>query len=27
VVYVKDALAWDRFDDALPRFQGLPDRR
>jgi hypothetical protein len=27
VIYVKDALAWDRFDDALPRFQGLPDRR
>jgi hypothetical protein len=27
VVYVKDALAWDRFDEALPRFQGLPDRR
>jgi hypothetical protein len=27
VVYVKDALGWDRFDDALPRFQGLPDRR
>jgi hypothetical protein len=27
VVYVKDALAWDRFDDALPRFPGLPDRR
>lgn len=27
VIYVKDSLAWDRFDDALPRFQGLPDRR
>ena len=27
VIYVKDALSWDRFDDALPRFQGLPDRR
>ena len=27
VIYVKDALAWDRFDEALPRFQGLPDRR
>ena len=27
VVYAKDALAWDRFDDALPRFQQLPDRR
>jgi len=27
VIYVKDALAWDRFDEALPRFQGLPERR
>ncbi len=27
VIYVKDALAWDRFDETLPRFQGLPDRR
>ena len=27
VVYAKDALDWDRFDDALPRFQLLPDRR
>jgi hypothetical protein len=27
VVYVKDSLAWDRFDDALPRFAELPDRR
>jgi hypothetical protein len=26
VIYVKDALAWDRFDAALPRFQGLPQR-
>jgi hypothetical protein len=26
VIYVKDALAWDCFDPALPRFQGLPDR-
>ena len=26
VIYVKDALAWDRFDPTLPRFQGLPDR-
>jgi hypothetical protein len=26
VVYVKDALAWDRFDEALPRFLELPDR-
>jgi hypothetical protein len=26
VIYVKDALAWDRFDDVLPRFQALPDR-
>lgn len=27
VIYVKDALGWDRFDEALPRFEGLPDRR
>jgi len=26
VIYVKDALEWDRFDEALPRFQELPDR-
>jgi hypothetical protein len=26
VIYVKDALDWDRFDPALPRFQRLPDR-
>jgi hypothetical protein len=26
VIYVKDALAWDRFDPTLPRFQELPDR-
>ena len=26
VIYAKDALVWDRFDDALPRFAGLPDR-
>jgi hypothetical protein len=26
VIYAKDALSWDRFDEALPRFPGLPDR-
>ncbi len=26
VVYAKDALPWDRFDPALPRFEKLPDR-
>jgi hypothetical protein len=26
VIYVKDALVWDRFDPSLPRFQALPDR-
>jgi hypothetical protein len=26
VIYVKDALEWDRFDPSLPRFEGLPDR-
>jgi hypothetical protein len=26
VIYVKDALTWDRFDEALPQFQALPDR-
>jgi hypothetical protein len=27
VIYAKDALSWDRFDPALPRFAALPDRR
>ncbi|MCP5145881.1 MAG: GFA family protein [Gammaproteobacteria bacterium] len=26
VIYVKDALPWDKFDPALPRFEALPDR-
>jgi len=26
VIYAKDAVAWDRFDPALPRFDMLPDR-
>ena len=26
VIYAKDALSWDHFDPALPRFPGLPDR-
>jgi hypothetical protein len=26
VIYTKDALAWDRFDESLPRFPGLPQR-
>ena len=26
VIYVKDAVSWDRFDPALPRFERLPDR-
>ena len=26
-IYAKDAVAWDRFDLTLPRYQGLPDRR
>jgi hypothetical protein len=26
VVYLKDALHWDRFDPELPRFERLPDR-
>jgi len=27
VIYVKDAVAWDRFDDDLPHFPALPDRQ
>jgi hypothetical protein len=27
VIYAGDALRWDRFDETLPRFEGLPDRR
>ena len=26
VIYVKDAIAWDRFDPALPTFETLPER-
>lgn len=26
VIYMKDAVAWDRFDPALPAFPALPDR-
>ena len=26
VIYAKEAIAWDRFDPSLPRFDGLPDR-
>jgi len=26
VIYVKDAVAWDRFDPALPTFEMLPER-
>ena len=26
VIYLKDAPAWDRFDDALPKFQAMPQR-
>jgi hypothetical protein len=26
VIYVKDAVAWDRFDPALPTFETLPER-
>src|SRR3954469_20400228 len=26
VIYVKDAVAWDRFDPALPTFEALPER-
>jgi hypothetical protein len=26
VIYVKDAIAWDRFDAALPTFETLPER-
>lgn len=26
VIYVKDAIAWDRFDPALPTFEMLPER-
>ena len=24
VIYVKDAVVWDRFDPALPKFEALP---
>lgn len=26
VIYVKDKVAWDRFDESLPQFPGLPKR-
>jgi hypothetical protein len=26
VIYFKDAVSWDKFDSALPRFERLPDR-
>ena len=26
VIYVKEAIAWDRFDPALPTFETLPER-
>ena len=26
VIYLKDAPAWDRFDEALPKFQAMPER-
>ncbi|MXO67017.1 GFA family protein [Altericroceibacterium endophyticum] len=26
VIYVKDSLAWDKFDPALPQFEALPPR-
>jgi hypothetical protein len=26
VIYLKDAVAWDRFDPSLPTFEGMPER-
>lgn len=26
VIYVKDKVHWDRFDESLPQFEGLPQR-
>lgn len=27
VIYMKDAVAWDRFDPALPKYEAMPPRR